>query len=274
MFGVEVARNSSWSLWTIFPEKPLSISFPTSLSEATSMLQKFIDEEVKPSNSTISDINVCVNDNNSYNVLGEEDLRSTSIRTDNAAEFKSAQWVALTKRYGIRMQYTTPYTPEFNGVSERSIRELIFVARTLLDCSRLAMNFWAEAVSYACHVKNCLPTSANLGNLSAYEIINLLPPDLSKFKVFGCNCFVLIEDKSARKGKFAPVASRGSFLGLDTTSPGYRVLIWKTGKVSIARSVIFDEREPLDKNINNFLRKSDIFDDPFSNLSIDSIDFH
>ena len=41
------------------------------------------------------------------------------LRTDNEGEFKSEEFVKFCQERGIRREYTTPYSPEQNGIAER-----------------------------------------------------------------------------------------------------------------------------------------------------------
>ena len=42
------------------------------------------------------------------------------LRTDNGGEFKSEEFVKFCRERGIRREYTTPYSPEQNGIAERT----------------------------------------------------------------------------------------------------------------------------------------------------------
>ena len=41
------------------------------------------------------------------------------LRTNNGGEFKSEEFVKFCRERGIRREYTTPYSPEQNGIGER-----------------------------------------------------------------------------------------------------------------------------------------------------------
>ena len=44
-----------------------------------------------------------------------------TVRTDDAAEFKSEYFADLCRERGIRQDFTAAYRPQFNGVAERGI---------------------------------------------------------------------------------------------------------------------------------------------------------
>jgi transposase InsO family protein len=53
------------------------------------------------------------------------DSKLQGIRCDNAGEYQYLERQLKLKSTGIRFEYTTPYTPEQNGVAERLNRTLI-----------------------------------------------------------------------------------------------------------------------------------------------------
>ena len=50
------------------------------------------------------------------------------------------------KEHGIKQEFSTPGTPQQNGVVERKNKTLIEAARTILDEAKLPTYFWAKAV--------------------------------------------------------------------------------------------------------------------------------
>ena len=77
-----------------------------------------------------------------------------AIRSDNGTEFKNTILNDFCADKGIKRQYSTPRTPQQNGVVERKNRALIEATRTMLSESKLPMYFWAEAVNTACYTQN------------------------------------------------------------------------------------------------------------------------
>jgi len=45
-------------------------------------------------------------------------IKIKAFRLDNAREFKSNKWINFTRDKGIINEYTSPYTPAQNGISE------------------------------------------------------------------------------------------------------------------------------------------------------------
>jgi transposase InsO family protein len=68
-------------------------------------------------------------------------LRIKKIRSDNGTEFKNSQIEGFLKEEGIKHEFSSPYTPQQNGVLERKNRTLLDMARTMLDGTRLRTSF-------------------------------------------------------------------------------------------------------------------------------------
>jgi hypothetical protein len=129
---------------------------------------------------------------------------------------------------GIARQYSTPYTPQQNGVAERKNRALIHAARTMMLEFKSPYNFWAEAISTACHATNRLYFCKGFEK-TPYEILTGHKPNVPYFKVFGCKCYVLI--KGTRLSKFESKVQEGIFVGYDVESHSYRIFNKTTGRV-------------------------------------------
>jgi len=48
-----------------------------------------------------------------------------TLRMDCGKEYGGSKLEAETKKQGIKLEYTAPYTPEQDGVAERSIRTIL-----------------------------------------------------------------------------------------------------------------------------------------------------
>ncbi|KAK8923637.1 hypothetical protein KSP39_PZI019220 [Platanthera zijinensis] len=79
--------------------------------------------------------------------LNENELNSTvvKIRSDHGTEFQSESMTKLCEDFGIFQEFSSPRTPQQNGIAERKNRTLIEAGRTLLSDTSLPEYFWAEA---------------------------------------------------------------------------------------------------------------------------------
>jgi transposase InsO family protein len=58
-------------------------------------------------------------------------LRIKKIRSDNGTEFEDSQIEGFLEDEGIKHEFSSPYTPQQNGVVERKNRTLLDMARTM-----------------------------------------------------------------------------------------------------------------------------------------------
>jgi transposase InsO family protein len=63
----------------------------------------------------------------------EFDVKVKKIRSDNDTEFKNTQVEDFLDEEGIKHDFLAPYTPQQNGVAKRNNRNLIEMARTMLN---------------------------------------------------------------------------------------------------------------------------------------------
>jgi transposase InsO family protein len=125
-----------------------------------------------------------------------------SSRTQNIEGF--------LEKEGIKHEFSSPYTPQQNGVVERKNRTLLDMARTMLDEYKTPDRFWAEAINTTCYSINRLYLHRHrILKKTSYELLTGKKPNVSYFRVFGSKCFILV--KRGRKSKFAPKAIEGFF---------------------------------------------------------------
>ncbi|KAH9791908.1 hypothetical protein KPL71_003919 [Citrus sinensis] len=163
------------------------------------------------------------------------------IRSDHGGEFENHAFESFCNNLGIEHQFSSPRTPQQNGVVERKNRSIQEMARTMLNENALPKYFWAEAVNTACYVLNRVLIRPNL-NKTPYELWKDRKPNIGYFKVFGCKCFVL--NTKDNLGKFDSKSDVGIFLGYSNSSKAYRVYNKRTLVVEESMHVTFDESNP------------------------------
>jgi transposase InsO family protein len=156
----------------------------------------------------------------------EFELRIKKIRSDNGTKFKNSQIEGFLEDEGIKHEFSSPCTPQQNGVVERNNRTLLDMARTILDEYKTPDQFWAKAINTACYSINELYLHRILKKTS-YELLTCKNANVSYFRVFGSKCFILV--KRNRKSKFAPKVVEGFLLGYDSNTRAYRVFNKSTG---------------------------------------------
>jgi hypothetical protein len=153
-------------------------------------------------------------------------------------EFKNSQIEGFLEDEGIKHEFSSPYTPQQNGVVDRKNRTLLDVARTMLDEYKTSDRFWAEAINTTCYTINRIYLHRILKKTS-YELLTGKKPNVSYFRIFGSKCFILV--KRGRKSKFAPKAIEGFLLGYDSNTRAYRVFNKSIGLVEVSCDIVFDE---------------------------------
>ena len=123
-------------------------------------------------------------------VQNEYELNVICIRSDHGGEFESHAFDKLCEEPGIKHEYSSPRTPQQNGVVERKNRTLQDIGRTILNEHCLPKFLWREAINCACYVINRLTIRNKLNKIS-YELLNGKSLRVDYFRVFGCKCFIL-----------------------------------------------------------------------------------
>jgi transposase InsO family protein len=77
-----------------------------------------------------------------------------TLRSDNGGEFVSKKFDNFLHECGIQRQTSAPYTPQQNGVANRTNRTIMECARSMILAQALDLEFWAEAVNTAVYINN------------------------------------------------------------------------------------------------------------------------
>jgi transposase InsO family protein len=86
---------------------------------------------------------------NSYDVFSnfctqiqsEKEMKILKVRSDNSGEFENEPFEAFCENHGIVHEFSSPRTPQQNGVVERKNRTLQEMARTMIYENNLAKHF-------------------------------------------------------------------------------------------------------------------------------------
>jgi hypothetical protein len=84
----------------------------------------------------------------------EQNCQIMRIRSDHGREFENSMFEEFCLSYGIKQKFSSPITPQQNGVVERKNRVIQEMARVMIHSKNLAQHFWGEAVNIACHIIN------------------------------------------------------------------------------------------------------------------------
>ncbi|XP_074299912.1 uncharacterized protein LOC141631091 [Silene latifolia] len=124
------------------------------------------------------------------------------------------------REHGIDHNFSARRTPQQNGAVERMNRTLEDMTRSMLLCSELPRNFWAEAVNTACYIRNRVSIRF-IHKKTPYELLYGRKPNISHFRCFGSKCYVHNNGKN-NLGKFEPRSYEAVFIGYSNLSKAYK----------------------------------------------------
>jgi hypothetical protein len=159
------------------------------------------------------------------------------LRCDNGGEYTSLELKTFLASHGVKVEYTVPYSPQQNGVSERMNRTIIECVRSNLHHAGMPATFWPDAIRDACDTFNNTPRKVN-NNVAPVTLWSGDQPFIADRRVFGCTAYALVMTDSKKLDSKSRVCVN---LGRDQQRKGYRLWDTTTHKVIISRDVHFDE---------------------------------
>jgi hypothetical protein len=155
----------------------------------------------------------------------------------DCGEFNSQKVREYAINSGIQCSTTCPYSPEQNGVIERSWRTLGEAATAMLLTSGLSETYWEEARKCAGFIHNRLPRKGNASEKSPYEIFFNKKLHIGYFKVFGSTAYVHKPSKSKDHGA---KAWKGILVGYESNhQQGYRIYLPESNEIILSTHVKF-----------------------------------
>ncbi|GJV06675.1 retrovirus-related pol polyprotein from transposon TNT 1-94 [Tanacetum coccineum] len=139
---------------------------------------------------------------------------------------------------GISQIFSSPYTPEQNGVVERKNRTLIEAARTMLSGSVFSKQYWTEDVATACYTQN-RSTIVKRHLKTPYEIFRKRIPNINFLHVFRCP--VYIHNHKDHLGKFDEKAYDDYLLRYLLVSKSFRVFNTRRQQIEETYHITFNE---------------------------------
>jgi len=85
-------------------------------------------------------------------------LKLRHFKLDEGEEFVSQVIIDFLINKNITLEYSEPYTPEYNPVFEKTWRTLRTAKNAILLESALPNRFWAETINTANYIRNRFPT--------------------------------------------------------------------------------------------------------------------
>ncbi|GJV27873.1 retrovirus-related pol polyprotein from transposon TNT 1-94 [Tanacetum coccineum] len=171
-------------------------------------------------------------------VKNHHDIKVKQLRTDNGTEFRNNILVNFYDEKGIYQNFSSPYTPEQNGVAERKDITLIEAARIMLSESVFSKQYWTEAVATACYTQN-RSTIMKRHLKTPYEIFRKRIPNINFLLVFGCPIYIY--NHKDHLEKFDEKADDGYLLGYSLVSKAFKIFYTRRQQTEETYHSIFDE---------------------------------
>ena len=110
----------------------------------------------------------------------EKGVPIVKIRSDHGKEFENARFESFCEKNGIKKEFSTPNTPQQNGVVERKNQVIQEMERVMLLNKQIPQKFWGEAMNTSCHISNRIFFQAGTKKI-VYEIWNGKKPKVKYF---------------------------------------------------------------------------------------------
>ncbi|GJY67030.1 retrovirus-related pol polyprotein from transposon TNT 1-94 [Tanacetum coccineum] len=197
------------------------------------------------------------------------EVRVKELRSDNGTEFRNHKLEEFYDEKGISQNFSSPCTPEQNGVAKKRNKTLIEAGRTMLNSAKLSKQFWGEAVNTACYTQNRSIIVKRHGKTS-YDVFRGRSPDISYFHVFGCP--IHIHNHRDHLGKFDEKDDDGFFLGYSQVAKAFRVFNIRRQEMEEIVHVTFSEddeaisQSSTEGDAINFNENRSFLDDEFLEL--------
>ena len=153
-------------------------------------------------------------------------------------EFNSNAIASFCLDKGLSPITTCAYTPEQNGLIERTWRSISEAAIAMLITANLSEPYWELARECAGFIRNRIVGGHPSNDpLSPFEKFYGIKPHVKDFKIFGVWAYVLIPVKEKNHG---PKAEQGIFVGYSERKiGGYKVYLPRTSEIVESAHVRF-----------------------------------
>ena len=167
------------------------------------------------------------------------------INSDNGLEYCNNRLKEFMEKKGIMHTVTYAFTPEHNGISERTNRSIMEMARTLLFASNLSAVFWSAAVSCAAYLLNFkISKGDSIGKKSSIEIWSGEKPTIRSLHIFGSDTFAHINEAKRSNSKLGSHSTKGIFIGYSVNrryGVGYKIYDIEQHRVICTRDAIIKD---------------------------------
>nr|GEW07629.1 ribonuclease H-like domain-containing protein [Tanacetum cinerariifolium] len=169
----------------------------------------------------------CAYVNKQFNV----DIKA--LQCDHGGEYDNTRFYEFFRQNGVQFRFSCPRTSQQNGKSERILRTINNLIRTLLFQAHIPPSYWVKALNMVAHLLNILPSTAINNEISFTTLYNQTPT-YEDLHVFGCLCYPHVDASH----KLEPRSTPCIFLGYPANHRGYRCLDLVSNKIIISRRAV------------------------------------
>ena len=165
-------------------------------------------------------------------VVLKHGFKIRQLRSDNGSEFKNKKLRRILAHLKIRYRYSPPYSPEYNGIAERSFRTLMNDARAQLRTANLPASFWGAAVVNAARIGNMVGSDNH--EITPHQAVYGEVPDFSHIRAFGSPSYIHTDDREHARTKLDAPGREAIYIGIDPESNSW--IFWDLTRSKIVRS--------------------------------------
>ena len=163
--------------------------------------------------------------------------------SDDGGEYRSSELKAFLIGQGVTIEKTTLHTPQHNARVERANRSVFEMTRSLLYRANLGTAFWGYAALAAIDILNHRIIPTHHMTKTPMELWTGLKPDMSHFRVFGCDTFAHVTQDANNLAKLEPRTVPCIHLGnSENRERGYLVYVPSLHKIMVRRDVTHSQQ--------------------------------
>jgi hypothetical protein len=183
------------------------------------------------------------------------------LRTDGGGGYE--KWMgAHLKGSGIIHETTAPYSPDQNGIAERSNRTIMERVRAIIAEVKLDKRLWMDLADTVVYLKNRSPTSAVA--TTPYELWHRVKPNLSHLRIIGSTAYIHIPKE--KHIKLDTHSHKGIMIGYGGGTNQYKIWDLIKKDIVVSRDVVFIEGKPVDQTRATYIEEPRIIHDSITVL--------
>ena len=162
------------------------------------------------------------------------------FKSDNAQEYKAYEFTSILHQFGIVSHSSCACTSQQNGRAESKLHHILDVVRAITIAASTPSQFCGEPALTTIYTINRCP-SPIVQNQTPYDLLFSSSPSYDSLRVFGCVCFVLLQDHE--RNKLQSRSRLCCFLGYGIGKKGYRCHDLISKHLRVSRHVVFWEHK-------------------------------